>query len=264
MKLNVLLAKTDALSSSFRAMIADYVNYFSKNQGDFKGEIKTYEPSPGMIDLPNERGVKLVVTTVDEKLKWFKSTAKEYIDALFSQEATNASNIAKAELKVENISWGVYSSLELLRLKSLIENGEFDKMYQSIPVRSDSEIWEVNSNDIYANRLIFQSTLQRGSKKSITKESYILPDPNMNKGDNSRYTPQIATKDTVIDVGEYTYQKFSGEMSHRERASILRRRQILLTAVIEAIKTANEVEIVESNLTSEKIFNYLHNNVNNN
>lgn len=39
MKLNVILAKTDALASSFRACINDYYGFFTNRQGEFKGEI---------------------------------------------------------------------------------------------------------------------------------------------------------------------------------------------------------------------------------
>lgn len=257
-KLNVLLAKTDALASSFKAMIADYISYFSKNQSDFRGERKTYDPKDGMIDIPSERSDKRIVTTVDEKFKWMEDTSKEYIDALFSQEATNASGTAKAKLIVEGQEWGEFSSLELLRLKSLIENGEMDKLYLSIPVRSDSEVWQPCTQEFYSNRAVFQSPASSGTKKSVTKENYILPDPNITKDNGARYSPQVAIKDTIIDIGDYTYQKYSGEWSHRQRAELLRRKQVLTTAVIEALKMANEVDSVPSGLTSSKIFGYLH------
>lgn len=257
-KLNVLLAKTDLLATQFRAIIQDYSKFFSKNQGDFKGERKTYDPRSGTIDLPAERGEKRVVTTVEEKLTWLQETSKEYVDALFSQEATNASGGAKAELIVAGKSWGVLSSLELLRLKSLIENGELDKMYQSIPVRSDSELWDATKNESYRGRQIFESPSQSGIKKSITKESYILPDPNVNKETGAKYTPQVSQKDTIIELGDYTFQRYTGEWSHRERAELLKRKNALLLGVTEALKVANDVEVVESTITSDKIFAYLH------
>jgi hypothetical protein len=262
LKLNVLLAKTDALAASFRASVTDFRNFFSAKQAEFRGERKTYEPASGTIDLPSERGEKKVVTTVDEKLKWFEETHKDYVDALFSQEATNASGTAKAELKVGGTSWGTFSSLELLRLKSLVENGELDQMYNAIPVRSDSEIWEACTNESYAERTIVQSPLLQGMKKSTLKEQYILPDPNVTRETAAKYTPQIASKDTHIDLGNYTHQKYSGEWTHRQRAELLRRKQILYVAIIEALKVANEVETVESSLTSTRIFNYLHKGVN--
>lgn len=260
-KLNTLLAKTDLLASSFRAMVTDYVNFFRSNQGDFKGERKTYDPRSGTIDIPGERGEKRIVTTVGEKLEWFENGSKDYIDSLFALEATNASGRARAELFVDGVSWGEFSSLELLRLKSFIENGEFEKMYSNIPVRSDSEIWDTSSVEAYSGRSgIFQSPLQSGVKKSTMKESYILSDPNLGNIDGARYAPQLAQRDTTLELGDYTFQKYSGEWSHRQRATLLRRRQLLLTGVTEALKVANDVEAIESQLTSQKLFSYLHDN----
>jgi len=258
-KLNTLLAKTDLLAASFRAMISDYVSYFRSNQGDFKGERKTYEPRPGTIDVPGDRGEKRIVTTVDEKLTWLLQGSHDYIDSLFALEATNACGIARAELVVDTISWGTFSSLELLRLKSLVENGDFEKMYTNIPVRSDSEIWNPSSAESYSGRTgVFESPLQTGVKKSTMKESYILNDPNIDKIDGARYTPQLAQKDTTIELGDYSFQKYSGEWSHRQKAELLRRRQVLLTAITEALKVANDVEAVNSELTADRIFRYLH------
>jgi hypothetical protein len=114
---------------------------------------------------------------------------------------------------------------------------------------------------MYANRNIFESSQRVGVHKSVQKESYILPDPNIGKTDGGKYTPQIATKDTIIELGDYTFQKFSGEASHVERANILARRSKLLVAVIEALKVANDVEAIPSDMTADKIFNYLHKGV---
>src|SRR5687768_15976572 len=105
-KLNVLLAKTDHLSSVFKKGLEDYVKFFKTAQGSFKGEKKTYEPKPNSVDLPNERSNRLVVTTVNEKLDWLQDNSREYIDALFSQEKTNATGLAKATLTVDGVSFG--------------------------------------------------------------------------------------------------------------------------------------------------------------
>jgi len=257
MKLNVLLAKTDHLANTYKSAVKDFISYFKSSQGAFKGEKKTYEPKVGTIDIPSERGNKLVVTTVGEKLKWFTETQAEYIDALFAQEATNASGKVRTNLIIDGVNFGEYSSLELLRLKSLLENGEFEHMYASIPVRNDDEQWVPSTNPMYVGREIFESNLQSGTKKSTMKESYIMSDPNVSK-DSPAYKPTVATKDTIIELGDYTFQKFSGEFSHRERAEILRRRSKMLNAVIEALKTANDAEAIESEMTAKKLFNYLH------
>ena len=256
-KLNVLLAKTDQLASSFKEGIKDYIKFFKNNQGAFKGERKTYTPKADKIDVQSMRANNLVVTTVDEKLQWLEKSSAEYVDALFSQEATNASGLATAKLVVDEVDFGELSSLELLRLKSVIESGDIKEMYSTIPTRSDAEVWEETSNEQYVGRNIFDSPITSGINKTTTKESYILPDPNADKA-GANYKPQIATKDTIEELGEYTFQKFSGEYSHRQRAEILRRRERLLVSIVEALKIANEVEAVPSVVTSDKIFNYLH------
>jgi hypothetical protein len=258
-KMNVLLAKTDQLAGSYKKGIEEYNKFFKDKQGSFKGERKTYTPAEGKIDVPSERKNDTVVTTVDEKLSYLVDSSSEFINALFAQEATNASGLVKAELVVDGISFGTFSSLELLRLKGLIEAGDLVNMYSNIPVRSDAEIWKETTDEQYQGRKIYESPLQSGTKKTTTKEQYILQDPNISKlGNTASYTPMVSTRDTIEDLGDYTYQKFSGEYSHRERAEILKRRTKLLTAVITAIKEANDVEAISSEMTSDKLFSYLH------
>lgn len=258
LKLNVVLAKTDHLGAQTRELISAYSKFFSKNQGDFKGERKTYIAREGTIDEPSKRGFRNVVTTVDEKLEWFTDTVSEYINTLFTQERTNASGLAKAELVVDGKSWGEFTTLELLRLKGFLENNSLVQMYQNIPVRSDSDTWTPTTDEEFTDRNIFETPKITGVNKTTIKESYILPDPNIDKVPDGKYTPQVATKDITQELGDFTHQRFSGEYSHRQRAEILRRRTVLLNAVIEALKKANDVEVIESEMTAEKIFNYLH------
>lgn len=258
-KLNVLLAKTDHLAGVYKNFIADYVGFFKKNQGQFKGERKTYEPGQGTIDIPGNRAIKLIVTTVDEKLEYLTSSNEDYINSLFSQEATNASGVAKTNLTVLGENFGDYSSLELLRLKSLLENGHFTELYNEIPVRNDDEQWISTEDTAFKRNGIFEGKLSSGDQKSMVKEAYILADPNIGSIKNAdSYKPQLSTKDTIITLGSYTHQRFSGEWSQRQRAELLNRKSKLLTAVIEALKVANDVEAVDSQMNSKKLFNFLH------
>lgn len=257
-KLNVLLAKTDHLAASFKKGLEDYVKFFKTSQGAFKGERKTYEPRANTVDMPAERVNKLVVTTVTDKLKYLQESSKEYIDALFSQERTNASGSAKANLTVDGVNFGDFTSLELLRLKSLLEGGVFKDVYETLPVRNDDEVWTPTTNDSYKDRDIYESTQRAGVTKSVMKEAYIMQDPNIGKVEGAKYTPQIGQKDTIIELGDYTHQRYSGETSHVQRAGILLRRSKLLTATIEALKVSNEVESIPSEMTSDKLFNFLH------
>lgn len=257
LKLNTLLAKTDHLGTSFKALISDYIKFFKEKQGAFLGERKTYTAKEGTIDEPSMRAFKAVTTTVDEKLNYMTSTSNDFISSLLSVEATNASGKVRTTLIVDGVILGELSSLELLRLKSLLE--DLKPMYESIPVRSDAEEWEHSTEEAYTNRAVFQTKRIEGVKKSTTKESYILTDPNVaNLKDTAKYTPVVASKDTIIELGEYTHQRFSGEFTPTQRATILQRRHKLLAAVVVALKECNDAETIQSELTADKLFTYLH------
>ena len=257
-RLNVLLGKTDYLASSFNAMIKDFGKFFQKSQGAFLGEKRTYSPKEGTVDEPGKRKNTMVQTTVVEKIAWFMDGSRDYIDSLFSVEKTNSSGNAKAELIVDGDSWGTFTSLELLRLKSVIENSDLKSMFENMPVRSDSANWTKSDNEMYVDRDVYESDLLEGVEKTTVKETYVLEDPNIGKlKDQSSYSPQLAQKHTVEELGDYTHQVFSGETSQRRKAIILKRRSSLLASIIESLKMCNEADSIKSELTSDLIFGYL-------
>ncbi len=260
LKLNVLLAITDTLRIKYKNMVSDFTKFFSKAQGSFMGTRSTYVAREGAVDDPSKRAYQQVITTVEEKFKYFIKESGSFINALFSQEKTNSMGVATAELKVEGKSWGIFTSLELLRLKSLIEAsdlGNLTGMLEGIPVRSDSQIWKATEAEEYSNRAVWETELMSGISRTTEKEQYILHDPNMAAGKVANYSPQVAVKTNTIEIGDYTNQHFSGQWSHRERAGVLKRRNDLLVAVVQALKECNDCEVVESNLTAEKIFGYI-------
>lgn len=257
-KLNALLAKSDHGQSIWKNLISGYIGFFKSKQGAFKGEKKTYTPAEQTIDEPARRGNTLVITTVGEKLDYLEDTLGDYINNLLSIEATNASGTAKTRLKVGDEDFGELSSIELMRLKGLLE--ELKPVYEEIPVRADNEIWNKTSNTDYANREgIYEGPQMDYTNKGTLKETYIVIDPNVtNLKDTTKYTPVTATKDTVVTYGQGSHQKFSGEWTQRERALLLDRRSKLLEAVIVALKQCNEADQIPSDLTAIQLFSYLH------
>lgn len=257
MKLNVLLAKAKQAEPSFNKMIKEFEDFFKNRQKAFKGIRREYFAMEGTIDEPTKRGFEEVVTTVYEKFDWLISSSRDYLDNLFAVEATNASSGVKVPLIVDDQHFGFYSALELLRLKSLLEKSDLEDMYKVVPVRSDAERWGESEDPVHKGRSIFQNALLNGVNPTTEKESYILTDPNLGKDPNYRPSPQIGTKTTNVVLGTYTVQNFSGEITQRQRAEILRRRTKLAIAATAALKEANETEIVASEMTSEKLFGYL-------
>lgn len=258
-KLGVILGKMEALGQTYRGMVKDFRDFFKNQQGQFQGVRATYEPRQGTVDQPGKRRNQKVVTTVEEKLDWFEERASEFLNYILSVEATNASGLVKVPLEVDGVNFGSFSAVELMRLRGIIESGDLDEMYKNIPVRSDSEIWNETEEEMYKGRKVFESPKLIGVDKSLTKTEKILEDPNLSKmSDTSRYVPQKTTVDTVLELGDYTIMKFTGEASHRERAETLLRKSKMLNALSVAIKLANDTEMVQTEFDGKKFFGYLH------
>jgi uncharacterized protein YutD len=252
-KLNTLLALREKFETTFKNALNDLVSKFKDNQGLFKGERKTYEALEGFADEANKRTFRKVASTVKEQLDWFQKYNLEYLKQLFTIERTNGSGIAKAELVVDGTSWGEFTSTELLRLKGFLENNQLKAMYDNIPTREEDKIWEISDDDIYRGRQVYEGKLESGFAKTTLKESYILPDPHP----DLKRPPQVASKDTQVNIGEFTSQQFSGAASMRERAEMLANLDVLHKAVVEALEKANDVDVVESTL-GDKLFSFIH------
>lgn len=257
-KLKLVLALTQDAASRYAALVRDYSKFFTGQQGAFLGFKNTYQPKDEAVDDPTKRGYTKVITTVPEKLNYFVDSVQDYIQNVLTKERTNGMGSAHAELVVDGESWGDFTSNELLCLKSIVEKPELTQMIQAIPVRPDTDIWSKSSAEEYTTREVFEKPLVTQLVKTTAKEQYVLVDPNIEKLKTSdSYKPQIATKDTVIELGTQTRQEFSGQWTHIQRANALDKLTSLKKAVTIALETANDVDVVESTLSAEKLFGYI-------
>jgi hypothetical protein len=256
-KLKLVLALTQDAGARYAALIRDYAKFFAGSQGAFLGMKNTYSPLDATIDDPTKRGYSRVVTTVPEKLQYFIDSVNDYVTNVLTKERTNGMGLAKAELTVGGESWGEFTSNELLCLKSMLDKPEFVQMIQAIPVRTETDNWVATTAEEYAGRTIFEKPLVTQTNKTTVKQQYILDDPNITPANSAAYKPQIASKDTVLELGTQTRQEFSGQWTHLQKTKALDRLVLLKKAVIVALETANDVEVVESTLTSKKIFGFI-------
>lgn len=241
-KLSVLLGLRDRVEKSFGNMLDDMFQKFKNKQGLFKGSQKTYQAFDGYADDPTKRGYQNVASTVREQLDWFKENTNDYFNVVFGIERTNSEGVY-AELSVDGTVWGTYSTLELLRLKSILD-GKLRGMLQELPVRNDTTLWSKSTDDNHKNRNIFSSPLDSGNSKTTIKQSYILTDPHPDQ----KRQPIVGETSTQVNIGAYTSQDFSGEVSLRERAELLVKYDKLYKAVIEALENANNIESKHSDL----------------
>lgn len=260
LKLSNLLGLTEAFSSKTAAIIAAYSKFFEKDQKAFRGERKTYTPAVDALDVPTNRYNNKVTSTIDEKFDYLVKTIAPLLGDQLNVEATNASGTAKANLIVGDKDYGEFSSLELLRLKSFLNDSNLYGMLTNIPVRSDAKDWEKATGD-YEDRSIYHTEIQSYEEKTTTKTEAILADPNVAAsiaaGKAINYSPQKVTLTTLELLGSGTLTKYSGEWTHKQRAEALERLGELKKGVILALARANEVEVVPSNVPVKEILSYL-------
>jgi len=253
--LSTFLGLREKKETTFKNSLGDMMKKFKNNQGIFRGERRTYDPLDGYADEPTKRGYTHMQSTVRQQLDWMEESVRDFMNIAFSIEKTNASGRVTAELIVEDKVWGTYSSLELLRLKTTLDNTKLKGLYPILPVRSATELWKETTDDSYTGTDgVYQTPIEEGFAKTTIKESFILNDPHASEGNRAPIKGETSKQ---VNIGKYTTQKFSGELSLMERAVILKRYDNLYCAVIEALGRANVVPVEESNL-GEKVLAYLH------
>lgn len=261
-KMNTLLAKVDHSQAVFNKEMSAYAALFKNKQGMFRGERKTYAPREGYPEDPTKQGTTAVQSTVNEQLDWFADkVAINYLTEQFSVEATNSLGAKKVPLVVDGINFGELTALDLMRLKSILTSGPLELMYETLPVRSDSEVWTKADGD-YAGREVFCTPMLKGVTRTTESEEVILKDPNLDPAHlPANYNAKTTVKKKTVEIGDYTMQKFSGEWTQTQKAQLLDRKSRLLNAVIAALKEVNDVEAAQSNLDVKAVLNFIHKGV---
>lgn len=258
-KMNTLLAIVDHSTASIGRLFGDYAKFLKEKQGMFRGYKKTYVPRDGYFEDSSKMGTQVVATTVDEKFDWFNAQFKKWLADVFAVEATNAAGAATVEFVVNGISFGNLTALDLMRLKNILTNKDFEAVLTNIPVRSDSEVWNPTKDSEYAGRAVFETPLVQGVTRTTESEEVILKDPNLDPAHlPANYQAKTTVRKKTVETGDYTQQSFTGEWTQRQRAELLRRRSDILAACIEALKKVNEVDVKDSNLDVEAFVNYLY------
>ena len=130
-------------------------------------------------------------------------------------------------------------------------------MYNTIPVRSDSQIWQ--EADEYKGRRVYCNPMLSGVTRTTESEEMILRDPNLDPAHlPANYNAKTTIKKKTIEIGDYTVQNFSGEWTQTEKAKLLDRKSRLLGAVIAALKEVNDVDATPSNLDVDAVLNFIH------
>jgi hypothetical protein len=253
-KLAVSLGLRDKVEKDNTNMLNDMTAKFKNDQGKFLGFRNEYTALTGHPDDPTQRKSQVVVATVKEQLDWFKEHTKEYLDTVLSIEKTNAQGV-KAPLVVGGDNWGEYTTLELLRLKGILD-GKVKAMIQLIPIRNEGQRWKATTDPIYDGREVFEDEKIVGRTKTTIKRTVIVDDPHQTANPNIVRPPVTQSIDTPEETGEFAKQNFSGAWTNRQRAQLEVSYNTLYKGVIEALETANSIQLSESDL-GDKVLGFL-------
>ncbi len=251
-KLAVALGLREKTEKDFKNMIDDMHGKFKNKQGLFMGQRNTFTALDGHPDQPEKRAFQNVSSTVAEQMNWFKEHAADYLKVTLSIEKTNATGIM-AELVVDGKSWGTFSTLELLRLKGILDS-KLKAMVQDLPIRPETVLWSPSTDPTFAGRTVFETSTDKGRTKTTIKRTIIVEDPHIKEAPNR--APVTQSIDTPTETGEYTVQNFSGAITNKERAEMEVRYNTLYKAVVAALEDANAAELKESEL-GDKVLDYL-------
>lgn len=253
-KLAVALGLREKTEKDFTNMVNDMTDKFVKKQGLFIGGRQTFEAMEGFADEPEKRKFQNVASTVKEQLNWFKDKGADYLKTTLSIEKTNAGGI-KAPLVVAGETWGEYTTLELLRLKGILDS-KLKSMIQQLPIRSESQIWEKSTQAEFQGRDIWQTRLDEGYTKTTLKDTVIINDPHIKEAPGR--SPITKETSQQVNTGKYTKQDYSGAITNRERAEMEVAYNDLYKGVIAALEQANSAEVEESDL-GDKVLGHLFN-----
>lgn len=251
-KLSTLLGLREKLEKDYNNLIADMLQKFTNNQGIFGGFHNTYTALEGFADDDSKRGFQNVESTVQDQLDWTKKHMEDYLTTVLTIEKTNAQNIT-AELFVDGKSWGTYSTLELLRLKGVMD-GKLGTVLDKIPVRSEKKIWNKTEKPEFAGREVWETPVDEGYNKTTRKDTVIVQDPHIH--DTPGRPPITKEVSEQVNVGKYTKQEFSGGITKLERAKYIVKHNNILKGIIAALEDANNVDATPSDLGG-KVLNYL-------
>lgn len=251
-KQSVLLGLREKLEKDFSNLLSDMANKFKNKQGIFQGFRNTYDPLDGFADDDTKRGFQNVSSTVSAQLGWLKEHSKDYLATVLSIEKTNAQNVT-APLTVNGVLWGEYTTLELLRMKGILD-GKLRAIVQDLPIRSEKHVWAESTQPEFVGRSIWETPKEEGSSKTTIKDTIIVNDPHIKDAPNR---PPVTRETSVqVNVGNYTKQTFSGEITNLERAVLEVKYNNIYKGIIEALESANNIESVPSDL-GDKVLDFL-------
>lgn len=245
-KLHEILALEHDRKNSANLSIGETIKRFNKNSTSFDGMVKKYIAlEEDAEQIPDES--KEMVSTVKDTILSAMQPVIVAIDATLSKEETNSSGIAKAELKVDDVSFGEISATSLLALETHLN--KILTVYKAIPTLDTTIKWHLDDkNDYYrTNSEVKFRTIKR--PKVIVKYEA-----------TEKHPAQTEILNLDFQVGKYETTYFSGRLTPNQKNLLVEKVEKLIEAVKIARAKANNVDVKKCTI-AKNIFDYIHKDI---
>lgn len=241
--LHELLAIKDGTKGTYSTMYQELMSVLNSEKLD--GMVKTYQPAKEDGEkFPAD--IKVVVTTVKDKINYTKESMIKYIDILCTISETN--RLANAPLVIDNKEIGKFSPTTLLEIEKFLIS--LRMIYSKIPTLDTSKEWKLSNNEenIYiTNPIVAARVIDKTDWKVIVPAS-------------DKHAADVRQVDIRDYTGDWTTIHKTGRIPVGNKAILMRRIDILLNAVRAARALANRQELEEISI-GEEIFDFINNGV---
>ncbi len=244
-QLHQLLAVESDLAQQAKAIIEETKNTFNKKQDHFDGFLKSYTPFDELGEKVEPEGKELQ-TTVSEKLVYAQEAVIRAIDATVSKEETNASGNAKAELKVNGKSFGIFSATSLLVLERYLT--WLREEYKDIPTLDPAKSWKKDNQSgrsIYTTQPFVSYRVLRKNRPVVLAAA------------TDKHPAQVNLVEEEVQVGKYSSVYSSGKLTPLEKSLLLGKIDALLCEVKITREKANQADVIQKKVGKE-IFDFIH------
>jgi len=240
-KLHQLVACEQDLAKQANNIMEETVTTFTKKSDHFDGFQIIYAPfDKDGEELADE--VKNIITTVDEKLEYTNTSFVKALNATLAKEETNSSGNAKAELKVNGVSFGTFSSTSLIALERYLV--KYRDMLKTVPTYDPTRLW--SKSDTSGKMLYVAPPENRFRSMKVKKVLQLTPA-------TDKFPPTSTVHDDTTNVGKYTTNYQSGKYSPLDKSKILSKVDELILEVKSTREKANETEVIDVSIGKELI-----------
>lgn len=241
-KLHELLAVETDLEGTYKRIVEEATNTFSKKPDHFQGFIKKLEMFDEAKSNENIDEYKEMTTTVDDKLEYVSEHAVRYIDAVLQKEIANQNAVADLIVNGKLIASALPATF-LLGLENKLK--QLRLMYNSIPTLQPGIKWVEDENIGKGVYVTDHPDVKFKTAKTIQHKVLVNP--------TDKHPAQIDKWEEQTPVGKYTTLSTSGMLTPARKSELLGRVDKLIQACKQARQRANCVEVENVTIAKDLI-----------